>query len=141
MEFEKNKLIKKCLREYYSLFAETLDTNNFVPEKTNKKIIKFIYKNMAKKLKEIDIYYLLILKDKGLKLGLLSKLKVWLSGIEPIFNLELESKKINEQKKKEETQEPPKEQNNKQTKENEEESKLDQQNGENKQEESEMSEK
>ena len=89
MEFEKNKIIRECLREYYSLFSETINTNSFVPERINKKIINFIYKNMSKKFKEIHIYYLLILKHKGLKLSLINRFRVWLSGLEPIFNLYL----------------------------------------------------
>lgn len=54
MNFNKNKLINAVLRNYYNTFSLTLDTNDFVPQNFNKKIHKFIYKNMKKKFKEID---------------------------------------------------------------------------------------
>ena len=101
MEFEKNKLIKKTLREYYALFNETTNTGNFVPEKYNKKILKFIYKNMNKKFNEIHIYYLLNFEHKGLKLGLINKFRIWLSGLRPIFNLELQEQEKKQQKRQE----------------------------------------
>ena len=61
MEFEKNKLIKEVLKEYYEVFAMTLNTNRFVPVKINKKIVKYIFKNMQAKFRDINIYYLLTL--------------------------------------------------------------------------------
>ena len=99
MEFEKNKLIKKTLREHYNLFSETENTGNFVPEKINKKIINFIYKNMNSKFKQIHIYYLLDLEKRGLKLGIFSKIRVWWSGLRPVFELE-QSEKENKQREK-----------------------------------------
>lgn len=54
MNFNKNKLINAVLRNYYNTFSFTLDTNDFVPQKFNKKIHNYIYKNMKKKFKEID---------------------------------------------------------------------------------------
>lgn len=102
MEFEKNKLIKKTLREYYALFNETTNTGNFVPEKYNKKILKFIYKNMNKKFNEIHIYYLLDLEYRGLKLGIINKFRIFLSGLRPVFDLELQEKQLKKQLKQKE---------------------------------------
>ena len=105
MEFEKNKLIKKTLREHYNLFSETINTGNFVPEKINKKIIKFIYKNMNSKFKQIHIYYLLDLEKRGLKLGIFSKIQVWWSGLRPVFELELREKENKQRDKQAKEQE------------------------------------
>ena len=105
MEFEKNKLIKKTLREHYALFIETKDTGSFVPEKINKKIINFIYKNMNSKFKQIHIYYLLDLEKRGLKLGIFSKIRVWWSGLRPVFELELREKEAKEREKQVKKQE------------------------------------
>jgi hypothetical protein len=57
MEFNKNDLIDKTLIRYYQTFALTLDTRDFVPEKYNKKIYKYIFKNMKKKFHQIDLEY------------------------------------------------------------------------------------
>lgn len=54
LNFNKNKLINKTLDEYYKTFSHTLDTADFVPEKFNDKIHKYIYKNMKKAFKRID---------------------------------------------------------------------------------------
>ena len=105
MEYNKNKLIKKCLREYYALFGETENTGNFVPEKINKKIVNFIYKNMSKKFKEIHIYYLLDLEHRGLKLGLISRFIIWWSGLRPVFELELKEQETKQREKQAKEQE------------------------------------
>ncbi len=86
MEFNKNNLINSVLNNYYETFAQTLDTSDFVPEKFNKKIYKYIFKNMQKKFKEIEIYNLLYLSDIGYKLSVFDKLKIYLSGLRPIYN-------------------------------------------------------
>ena len=54
INFNKNKLINITLDKYYDTFAHTLDTSDFVPEKYNKKICKYIFKNMKKAFKRID---------------------------------------------------------------------------------------
>ena len=46
INFNKNDLINTTLDRYYDTFAHTLDTSDFVPEKFNKKIAKYIFKNM-----------------------------------------------------------------------------------------------
>ena len=50
----KNKLINKCLVTYYETFAHTLDTLDYVPEKYNNKILKYIFKNMKRQFRKID---------------------------------------------------------------------------------------
>ena len=54
MNFNKNKLINITLDEYYNTFRHTLDTCDFVPEKYNEKISRYIFKNMKKAFKRID---------------------------------------------------------------------------------------
>lgn len=54
INFNKNKLINKTLDKYYETFSRTLDTADFVPQKFNDKISKYIYKNMRKALRQID---------------------------------------------------------------------------------------
>lgn len=54
INYNKNKLIDTCLETYYGTFARTLDTADFVPEKYNKKILVYIFKNMKRQFKRID---------------------------------------------------------------------------------------
>ena len=54
INFNKNDLINTTLDRYYDTFAHTLDTSDFVPEKFNKKIAKYIFKNMKRAFKSID---------------------------------------------------------------------------------------
>lgn len=54
INFNKNKLINSVLVNYYDTFAHTLDTSDFVPERYNKKISRYIFKNMKKAFKRID---------------------------------------------------------------------------------------
>lgn len=54
INFNKNKLIDSVLNNYYQTFSCTLDTAEFVPEKYNNKIHKYIFKNMKKAFKKID---------------------------------------------------------------------------------------
>ena len=54
INFNKNKLINITLDKYYDTFAHTLDTSDFVPDKFNKKICKYIFKNMRKAFRRID---------------------------------------------------------------------------------------
>ena len=54
INYNKNKLINKTLDKYYETFSHTLDTSDFVPEKFNIKIGKYIFKNMRKALRLID---------------------------------------------------------------------------------------
>ena len=54
LNYNKNKLINKCLENYYGTFARTLDTADYVPEKYNKKILAYIFKNMKKQFRKLD---------------------------------------------------------------------------------------
>ena len=54
INYNKNKLINETLDRYYNTFSHTLDTADYVPEKFNKKICKYIFKNMKKAFRRID---------------------------------------------------------------------------------------
>ncbi len=54
INYNKNKLINQALDKYYETFSHTLDTADFVPEKFNDKINKYIFKNMKKAFKRLD---------------------------------------------------------------------------------------
>ena len=54
INYNKNKLINKTLDEYYATFSHMLDTYDYVPEKYNAKIGKYIFKNMKKSFKLIE---------------------------------------------------------------------------------------
>lgn len=54
INFNKNKLINETLDKYYETFSHTLDTADYVPEKFNIKIGKYIFKNMKKAFRRID---------------------------------------------------------------------------------------
>ena len=54
INYNKNDLINETLDRYYETFSHTLDTADFVPEKYNDKINKYIFKNMKKTFKKID---------------------------------------------------------------------------------------
>ena len=56
INYNKIRLIKECMSEYYSAYAETLDTCEYVPESVNKKIIKKIYKCQNKTFRQIEKY-------------------------------------------------------------------------------------
>ena len=85
MEFIKNDLINKTLEEYYKTFSVTLDTGDFVPVDYNKKIYKYIFRNLKDKFKTIDVFYLLELESLGVKLSLFQRLKIWFSGLRQTF--------------------------------------------------------
>lgn len=54
INYNKNELINTALDKYYETFSHTLDTADFVPEKYNDKINRYIFKNMKKAFKRID---------------------------------------------------------------------------------------
>ncbi len=54
MNYNKNNLIDECLQRYYKTFSCTLDTADYVPDKYNRKILAYIFKNMKKQFKKID---------------------------------------------------------------------------------------
>lgn len=54
MNYHKNDLIDECLVRYYTTFAHTLDTGDYVPDKYNEKILKYIFKNLKRAFRKID---------------------------------------------------------------------------------------
>lgn len=54
MNFYKNDLIDETLDRFYQTFSHTLDTADYVPDKFNKKIDKYIFKNLKKSFKCIN---------------------------------------------------------------------------------------
>lgn len=63
MEFKRNELINEVLVKYYETFSLTLDTKDYVPDKFNKKILNYIYKNMKKSLKQTEKEYRKYIKE------------------------------------------------------------------------------
>ena len=98
MEFDKNKLMEQVINKYLNTWYCLVDSGDFVKEKYLDKIDTLIYKNLKKKLKEINVYYLLHLENQGVKLGIFQKISIFFSGLRPIY--EIEQKKI-EQKQSE----------------------------------------
>ena len=54
INYNKNKLINETLVKYDETFEHTLDTVDFVPQKYNTKICKYIFKNLKQTFKKID---------------------------------------------------------------------------------------
>ena len=54
INYHKNDLINQCLQTFYATFAMTLNTADFVPVAYNKRILRYIFKNMRKAFKRID---------------------------------------------------------------------------------------
>ncbi len=54
INYNKNELINTTLDKYYETFSHMLDTSDYVPEKFNDKIGKYIFKNLKKTFKLID---------------------------------------------------------------------------------------
>ena len=54
INYNKNKLINKTLDKYYETFSHMLDTNDYVEERYNLKIGKYIFKNLKKTFKLVD---------------------------------------------------------------------------------------
>ena len=94
MEFNKNEMINETLDKYFETWQHTQDTADFVNEKFLKKIDKYIFVNMKKKLKDIDVFDLLMLKDKGVKLGLFDKIKVFVSRATRVYEAEKREREL-----------------------------------------------
>lgn len=105
MNFYKNELINKILDEFFVSWAHTVDVAEYVDEKFLKKIDNYLAKNMFKKFKEVEIYNLLELESKGIKLSLLNRMRVYFSGLRELFQIDKlgfkkkENKKLKEKKK------------------------------------------
>lgn len=64
LDFYKNELIDKVLDVNYHSFEKTLDTCDFVPEKYNDWIRKYIFKNMKGQFKQVNKLNKKHIKDK-----------------------------------------------------------------------------
>ncbi len=63
MEFKRNELLNEVLVRSYETFSLTLDTKDYVPDKFNKKILKYIYKTMKKSIKQAEKEYKNYIKE------------------------------------------------------------------------------
>lgn len=54
MNYHKNDLIDECLIRFYNTFSCTLDTADYVSDKYNAKILKYIFKNMKRAFRKLD---------------------------------------------------------------------------------------
>ena len=99
MQFNKNYLINETLDKHFETWMHTLNTEDYVPKRYLKFIDKVIYENLKKKLKEVDIYNLLYLELQGYELSLWDKLRIYFSGLRPLFESELKSEAEQQQNK------------------------------------------
>ena len=86
MEYIKNELMGDTIDSFLEVWQHLLNSEQYVNKKYLDKLDKVIFSNMKKKIKEIEVYYLLRLEDLGVKLGLFQKLKIYFSGLRPIYN-------------------------------------------------------
>lgn len=100
MKFNKNELLNITLDKHFETWMHTLGTADYVQKRYLKYIDKVIFENLKKKLKEVDIYNLLHLELQGFKLGFWDRLKIYCSGLRPLFEneLKLEQQVTTEQK-------------------------------------------
>ena len=94
MDFNKNKLINEVLDHNFETWSHTLDTHNFVSEKYLSKMDNFIFENMKRQFKQADIYHLLHLRDQGYKLSFFQKLKIYFSGLRPLYESEKKAEEL-----------------------------------------------
>ena len=99
MDFNKNKLMEKVIDKYMKTWSMLIDTEEFVKEKYINKIDVLIYGNLRKKLKEINIYELLYLESKGIPLSIFKRLRIWFSGLRPVYEMEQKELERKEQEK------------------------------------------
>lgn len=88
MEFNKFDLTDKVVQRTYKSFLQSLDTEDYVEPKYNDFIAKHYFGLMKKSVKDVNIYALLDLEKRGVKLGLWKRFKIWWSGLRPIWNME-----------------------------------------------------
>lgn len=71
MNYHINELIDECLLRHYQTFSVTQDTNDYVPEKYNDKILKYIFKKLQSHFRKINkedrLYQWQIKKDLKLE--------------------------------------------------------------------------
>ena len=93
MEYIKNELLGDTIDSFLEVWQHLLNSEQYVNKKYLDKLDKVIFNNMKKKIKEIEVYYLLRLEDLGVKLGLFQKLKIYFSGLRPIYNANKKNKR------------------------------------------------
>ncbi len=96
MIFHKNDLLNAVLDKHFDTWEHTLNKADYVPKKYLKHIDKVIFDNLKKKLKEVEIYNLLYLQTQGYCLGFFDKLKIFFSGLKPLYENE-QQKQVTEQ--------------------------------------------
>lgn len=94
MEFKKNELIDEVLVNYYHTFSLTLDTEDFVSPKYNKKIEKYIFKNMKKKFKTCNKEYKQWLRERKRKVRKKKRAKRKIARRERLQNFKVRLKQI-----------------------------------------------
>ncbi len=85
MDFNKNELINQTIDTYAESWSHTMDTEDFIDAKYLKKIDKYLFRNLKSKFNEIEVYNLLHLQEQGYQLGMFQKLRIWLSGLKPLY--------------------------------------------------------
>lgn len=80
MLFKKNEMIEDVLVNFYVTFGVTKNTDEIVPKNVNKRIVSLIERELFKRFKEVDSYYLCFLEEHGVKLGMRDRLKLWWNG-------------------------------------------------------------
>ena len=108
MDFNKNKLMEAVISKYMDTWAKLIDTDEFVKDKYLKRIDVLIYANLRKKLKEINIYELLYLESKGIKLNILKRLRILFSGLRSVYEMEQKELARKQQEKEERAKTQPK---------------------------------
>ena len=100
--------MEEVIDKYFNTWSMLIDTDKFVKEKYLDKLDVLIYKNLKKKIKEINIYELLYLENKGVKLNLFKKLLILISGLRSVYNIEQKELAKKEQEKAERAKARPK---------------------------------
>lgn len=77
VNYHETELFKECLKEYYAVFEGMLDTADYVPEKYNARICRYIFNRMKKAIRRMckgnSEYQRELLKDEKAK---------WLAALE-----------------------------------------------------------
>lgn len=93
INYHKNDLIDECLTRYYRTFMFTLDTADYVPEKYNNKILRYIFKNLKRQFRKLDG------EDSKYQRGLLRKARIKASKAKKKARLKAKQAKKNKAKK------------------------------------------